>query len=165
VLNPAQEDVNIGELIADVVNDAIYEAEANARKFEFTGSCDVVVKGDAEMLCRAIENVVRNALKHTLIGSAVILESTVDLRHNVLRLAILDRGPGVPDTELKAIFEPFFRSARAQRSVDGHGLGLAIAQRVVTAYGGSIIASNREGGGLCIEILLPFKGVTSSPYP
>jgi two-component system OmpR family sensor kinase len=154
-LNPAQDDINMDELVADLVYDARFEAEASSRKLEFTGNCAVVLKGDAELLHRAIENVVRNALKQTVAGSTVVLESGLDVQRNELRLAILDRGPGVPDDELKLIFDPFFRGVGAMQSIDGHGLGLAIAQRVVAAHRGSICAFNREGGGLCVEIRLP----------
>ena len=74
-----------------------------------------------------------------------------------MRIAVLDHGPGVREAELSTIFEPFFRGSRTSNGVYGHGLGLAIAQRVVTAHGGTIQASNRSGGGLCVEIALPVK--------
>jgi two-component system OmpR family sensor kinase len=77
------------------------------------------------------------------------------MRRNALRLVISDRGPGVPDAELKVIFDPFFRGTGATRNSDGHGLGLAIAKRVVEAHRGSIGASNRPDGGLAVEIILP----------
>jgi signal transduction histidine kinase len=73
---------------------------------------------------------------------------------------VLDEGPGVAESELSGIFEPFFRGSGAQ-STDGHGLGLAIAQRVVQAHGGSIKASNRPVGGLCVEISLPLDSRTA----
>jgi two-component system OmpR family sensor kinase len=116
----------------------------------------VPVKGSAELLHRALENVVRNALRHTPEGGKVAVEVLPDNGGNSLRLAILDQGPGVTERELSAIFEPFFRGGSSQ-STDGHGLGLAIARRVVEAHGGSVRASNRAGGGLCVEIVLPVK--------
>ena len=72
-----------------------------------------------------------------------------------LSIRVLDRGPGVAPAELDTIFHPFFRSSNA--STEGHGLGLAIAQHVIEAHGGTIRASNREGGGLSVEIILPVK--------
>jgi signal transduction histidine kinase len=156
-LKPAEEYINIEDLLADLREDAHFEAEAQEVNFEFVGNGAVAIKGDAELLHSAIENVLRNAIKQTVAGSTVILEVNPDPVHRLLHISILDRGPGVPDNELQAIFQAFFRSGNAMARTDGHGLGLAIAQRVVTAHGGSIIARNRQGGGLCVEILLPLE--------
>ena len=72
-------------------------------------------------------------------------------------LTVLDRGPGVAGADLEAIFEPFFRSNATSNNIDGHGLGLAIARRVLKAHGGSIGAANRDGGGLRVDIILPLS--------
>jgi len=161
-LKPDYEDVNVDELLAELVFDARFEAEASDRKLEFSGDGGLVLKGDEELLHRALENVVRNALKQTAVGSTVVLEAGLDVRRQELRIAILDRGPGVSQAELNLIFEPFFRGAGAAKSTDGHGLGLAIAQRVVEAHGGNIRAANRDGGGLIVEILLPLASSTAT---
>jgi two-component system OmpR family sensor kinase len=157
VLDPIEGEVDLGELLADVVDDAKFEAEASNRKLEVIGNGAAWVKGDPELLHRAIENVVRNALKHTAVGSTVVIQAQADAKSNEIHLAVLDRGPGVLADELTAIFEPFFRGAGAVQSSDGHGLGLAIAQRVVRSHGGRISAVNRDGGGLCVEIVLPIN--------
>jgi two-component system OmpR family sensor kinase len=149
--------IDFGELVVSVVDDARFEAEANGRTLELAGNCWICIKGDLELLHRAIENVVRNALKHTAPGSAVIVEAQLNLGRDEIHLSVLDRGPGVPVDELQLIFEPFFRGASTVRNLDGHGLGLAIANRVVGIHGGRILATNREGGGLCVEISLPIK--------
>lgn len=154
VMGAMEEEVNVGELLAGVVADARFEAEASGRTVEFSGCGEMLVTGNAELLHRALENVVRNALRHTPEGGKVTLEVRLDA--NNLRIAILDHGPGVPAKELNGIFEPFFRGGESQNT-DGHGLGLAIARRVVESLGGSIRALNREGGGLCVEIMLPLK--------
>jgi two-component system OmpR family sensor kinase len=69
-------------------------------------------------------------------------------------ITIRDHGPGVPEAELELLFRPFFRGSNAGRA-DGHGLGLAIVQRVVQVHGGSILALNVESGGLEIRLRLP----------
>lgn len=158
VMGGMEEEISMDELVSDVVADARFEAGTSGRTVDFSGCSEVPVKGCAELLHRALENVVRNALRHTPEGGKVAVEAYLDAGGNNLRLAILDQGHGVPEKELSAIFEPFFRGGGSQ-STDGYGLGLAIARRVVEAHGGVVRASNRAGGGLCVEFILPVKRV------
>ena len=148
------EKLNLNDLVADLVEDARFEAEAHGRKVEFDSGAEALLQGQPELLHRAIENVVRNAIKHTPEGGSVEINIGVDTQRGLATLTVLDHGPGVPQAELTAIFEPFFRSSASTDS-NGHGLGLAIAQRVVQTHGGAIRASNRTGGGLQVEIELP----------
>ncbi len=76
-------------------------------------------------------------------------------------VAVSDTGPGVPEAELDSLFRPFFRGSNAA-SAEGHGLGLAIVQRVVTIHGGTLSAANREGGGLRVVMRLPLAAVDDS---
>lgn len=69
---------------------------------------------------------------------------------------VADRGPGVAEADLAAIFEPFYRGGNGSEVV-GFGLGLAIARGAVLLHDGSIVASAREGGGLRMEIRLPLS--------
>ncbi|MBZ0106868.1 MAG: HAMP domain-containing protein, partial [Sulfuricella denitrificans] len=154
VMGTMDEEIDLGEIVASVVADARFEAEVNGRTLAFSGCGEVLLKGDAELLHRALENVVRNALRHAPEGGQVVLE--IHPGANEVRLAILDRGPGVPENDLNGIFQPFYRGDGSQNT-DGHGLGLAIARRVAESFGGSIRAANREGGGLCVEIVLPVE--------
>jgi signal transduction histidine kinase len=155
VIAMADEEIPVGELLADIVGDACFEAEANRQQVLLEGSCEATVHGRPELLHRAIENVVRNALKHTPPERRIIVACSLETSRS-LRIAVLDEGPGVAEAELSGIFEPFFRGNGAQ-GIDGHGLGLAIAQRVIQAHGGTIRASNRPDGGLCVEIILPVE--------
>ncbi len=145
---------DLAELLAAVVEDARFEAETRSRRvcLEAPASCPVL--GQPELLQRAIENVVRNALRHTAENTEVRVELRLDEAGRCLSLTILDRGPGVPEAELAAIFEPFRRGSEARQG-DGHGLGLAIARRVIQSHGGSITAANRPDGGLAVHMLLP----------
>nr|WP_229257225.1 ATP-binding protein [Duganella callida] len=113
------------------------------------------VIGQPDLLGRAIENVVRNAIKHSPEGGTVQLQARSLPDTGQLSIRVLDHGPGVAPADLETIFQPFFRSINA--SAEGHGLGLAIARHVVEAHGGSIKASNRPGGGLCVDMVLPVK--------
>ena len=108
------------------------------------------------MLARAIENVVRNAIKHSPAGGKVEVETALDQRF--IRIRVTDNGPGVAQEDLGKIVEPFYRGNSTAQDVDGHGLGLAIAQQVVQQHGGRIAAANRAGGGLCVELALPVTG-------
>jgi len=153
-----EESVDLTELVNDVMRDAAFEVDASSSPMALEADIDaldgVSIKGNAEMLHRALENVVRNAARYTPPGGHVHVVGKHDAVKREIRLTIADEGPGVVVAELESIFEPFYRGTQAQ-GTRGHGLGLAIARRVVEAHGGSIRASNRASGGLAVEIRLP----------
>ena len=144
--------VDVGELLGNVVDDARFEAGARQCRIELAADKDVFVRGNAELLHSAAENIVRNALKHSPAGGLVEVGAAVVAGEVIVR--VVDRGPGVAEADLASIFKPFFRSP-SENPADGHGLGLAISQRVVESLHGHIGAANREGGGLCVTISLP----------
>ncbi|MBA5603878.1 HAMP domain-containing protein [Duganella sp. FT3S] len=154
-LGAGQEEISMADLLQQIVDDAGFEASSQHRSVTCDGEADVVVIGQADLLARAIENVVRNAIKHSPEGGTVRLELRPRDHARQLCIRVLDNGPGVAVEELASIFQPFFRSANTRNDTDGHGLGLAIAQHVLQALGGGITASNRPEGGLCVEIVLP----------
>ena len=150
-------------LVRTVVADARFEADASGVEVRTNVADDggeaegprPTVKGDAELMRRAIENIVRNALRFSGRGQPVEVSVEADDAANCFVLRVADRGPGVPDEGLASMFEPFVRLHGAE-SGKGYGLGLAIARRTVLAHGGQIEARNREGGGLEVVIRLPF---------
>ncbi len=146
------EEVDLREVVADIVEDARFEADAKRCSIELDLNGPVVARGSHELLYRAIENVVRNAVRHSPEGGTVAISAlSVD---GWLRVTVADSGPGVFDGDLDAIFDPFFRSDPGQ-SVAGYGLGLAISRRVLEAHGGGISAANQVKGGLIVTLLLP----------
>ncbi|RSZ55887.1 HAMP domain-containing protein [Massilia atriviolacea] len=153
---PRFEDVSFMDLVDDIVADARFEAEQCGRRVTLSGQAIVTVRGAPDLLWSAIENVIRNAIKHS--GDGGTIEIGVGADADRVQVAVCDRGPGVAQADLGSIFQPFFRSNATSNNVDGHGLGLAIALRVIDAHRGSIEASNREGGGLRVEITLPLAG-------
>jgi len=145
-----EETMDFADLVANIAEDARFEAEAAGRKVALDSAEQVLVRGRAELLHRAVENVVRNAVKHTAPGTTVEIRLYSSRDRAVL--LVTDRGPGIAAQESERIFEPFYRGAADPA---GFGLGLAIAQGAVAAHGGSIRAANAEGGGLRVEIELP----------
>jgi signal transduction histidine kinase len=154
-IKASQEEISMADLLEQIADDAHYEATSQNRSVIREGEADVQMTGQPDLLGRAIENVVRNAIKHSPEGGEVQLQTRSLPEASQLVIRVLDRGPGVSPADLETIFQPFFRSSNA--STEGHGLGLAIAQHVIEAHGGGIKASNRAGGGLCVEMILPVK--------
>jgi two-component system OmpR family sensor kinase len=158
-----RESCDLVDLVATVAEDAAFEAETNGRSVVFEGKGEAVACMDAELLHRAVENVVRNAVRFTQPGTAV--EVTAGEEGSgwfVVRIA--DRGPGVAPEEIEAIFRPFYRGVAGTHG-PGFGLGLAIARRAVETQGGSVTASNRDGGGLVVDITVPLTHPISSREP
>lgn len=152
----ARAPVEIDELLAEVADDARFEAEPLERSVVLAiAAPGAAIVGHAELLHRAFDNVVRNALRHTVAGSAVEIASR--LRDDGVEIRIEDRGPGLAAGERDRIFEPFTRGP-APDDGNGFGLGLAIARRAIEAHGGRIAAFDREGGGLSVRIELPLAG-------
>ena len=148
-------DVDLEELIASVAEDVRYEYGRIGREPGITiqSDSDCAVSGYPGALRSAVENVLRNAVKHSRTDGAVDVTLCVDESHAVL--TIEDQGGGVPENDLGRIFEPFFRSTSGTDAAgSGSGLGLAIASRAIAMNDGSIVARN-VAGGLCLEIRLP----------
>jgi two-component system OmpR family sensor kinase len=144
-------ELDFAELVADVADDARFEAQAADRELSLLSVDRLRVRGSPELLQRAVENVVRNAVKYTREGSRVHID--LSMTHGKALLVVEDEGPGIPAGEIGRVFEPFYRSG--DDTAKGFGLGLAIAQRAVASHGGSIRAENRARGGLRVEIEIP----------
>jgi len=156
-LESPQEPIDLAELLQSIANDAAFEASVSHRQVRITHSTSAHIIGNAQLLHSAIENVVRNAIRHTPAGTCVELALHLDSEHaGGVIIQIRDQGAGVPEAMLTRIFEPFVRvgDARDRRS-GGYGLGLAIAERAVRLHGGEISAHNETPGGLNITIRLP----------
>jgi two-component system sensor histidine kinase CpxA len=151
------EEVRLDELLAGLVEDCELEAEARGCRLELRDGGPCPVRGERELLRRAVENVVRNAIRHAPPGTAV--EIDLAAHGETASIVVRDHGPGVPDELLGAIFEPFFRvEGHRSRASGGVGLGLAIARRAVSVHRGRISARNADPG-LVIAIELPRRRV------
>ncbi|MFJ4064272.1 ATP-binding protein [Pseudomonas sp. NPDC089996] len=141
------------EVLAQIVEDARFEAGMKQAQVSLLGAGTFVTRGHEELLYRAFENVIRNAVRYTAPGSEVRVEAVLVGGGEQLQVHIVDQGPGVEPTRLQSIFEPFDRGGHS--GADGFGLGLAIARRAIGLHQGSISATAGKAGGLSVAILLP----------
>jgi two-component system sensor histidine kinase CpxA len=156
---------DLGSLVQEVAADGDYEARSRGRAVRFTISSECLVEGIPQMLRGAIENVVRNAVRHTPEGTDVeiTMESQRVQSHSRAIIHVRDHGTGVSAAELASIFLPFHRSANgATLDPYGTGLGLAITERAFRFHGGTAIAANMPGGGLVVKLELPAVDIRSS---
>jgi two-component system sensor histidine kinase CpxA len=150
--------VNLTELVSHIVYDAGFESQKRDVAVTLKASEQFFVRGNAELLHSAIENVIRNAIRYTASGTQVeaALQGKEIEGVSFVSLAIRDCGPGVVESDLINIFQPFYRVADARdRQSGGAGLGLAIADRVIRIHKGTIHAENTTPQGLQINIVLP----------
>ncbi|SEQ91015.1 two-component system, OmpR family, sensor histidine kinase CpxA [Solimonas aquatica] len=150
----SEEQLALDELLESICEDARFEAAARHIEVLSELSPGLQVKAQANLLHSAIENVLRNALRHAPEHSRVSLRLRSE--RQCALIDIEDQGPGIPEDQLEAVFEPFVRVSRArERESGGYGLGLAISKRVIEALHGRILAQNRREGGLRVRIELP----------
>jgi two-component system sensor histidine kinase CpxA len=178
-------------LVREIADDADFEARSRKRsvKLQAVASCTIV--GNEQLLRRAVENVVRNAMQYTAAGTEVevkldcldasvagsdnrssntkykaqgskVTESGFEPNQRMAVISVRDHGAGVPENALAEIFRPFYRVDDARdREAGGVGLGLAIAERAVRLHGGSVAAANVATGGLVVTIVLPVGSGTA----
>jgi signal transduction histidine kinase len=145
--------VELTTLVQQIADDADFEARGQSRRVTASTSESCRVAGSEDLLRSAVENVVRNAVRHTAENTTVTV--LVCLEGGQALVRVQDRGPGVPDAMLSDMFRPFHRGPAAQHSGGtSTGLGLAIAERAIVAHGGSIVARNAPDGGLTVDIRL-----------
>ncbi len=148
----ATEPLRLDELVRVIIDDAHIEAARRGIQIR-TDIAEAEIQGNPELLRRAIENIVRNAIRYSP------EHGTVDVRLHrtgfALRVSVRDQGPGVPQESLAHIFDPFYRVEKDRgRTSGGVGLGLAIAKRAVELHHGQMRASNINPG-LLVEIDIP----------
>jgi two-component system sensor histidine kinase CpxA len=154
----SRERVDVSALVSELAADAAFEARTRGSTVQVGRLDPMIMEGSPSLLRSAIDNVVRNAVRHTAEGTTVEIDVRAHPESDPpgATVTVRDHGAGLPDDQLTRIFEPFYRvdDARAE-SAGGAGLGLAIARRAVEEHGGSIEARRAEGGGLAVLIRLP----------
>lgn len=163
--DPAVQDtgvVRIGDIVDEVVRDCALEAEFRDCTVHLAGHLTGEVMGSRELLRRAIENVLRNGIRYSPKHSEI--QVSVNESDCEATIAVRDFGPGVPDTAITRIFDPFFRVEDARdANGGGSGMGLSIAKRAVQLHHGSIVAENASPG-LRVLITIPLAAQASEVF-
>ncbi|HLI84561.1 MAG TPA: ATP-binding protein [Bryobacteraceae bacterium] len=148
-----REPVRVDELVQQLVDDSAIEAQAHGCELKYEKRQPVTVEGDPELLRRAVENVLRNAIRYAPPQTAV--DVSLARNNGSAVVDVRDRGPGVPEDSLPRIFDAFYRvETDRARSSGGAGLGLSIARRAIELHKGKIRARNASPG-LEVELELP----------
>lgn len=155
---------DLAAVVDEVATDADYEARSRQCAVQFDRRRVCRVQGAREMLRGAIENVVRNAVRHT--ADKTTVEISTDWNDAGGKRAVIqirDHGPGIPTDAVNTLFTPFRRHTNGGRqSHDGTGLGLAITRRAFEVHGGTATAENAMGGGFLVTLELPMLVPTTA---
>ncbi|MWV14263.1 HAMP domain-containing protein [Pseudomonas sp. R-28-1W-6] len=145
--------IALGKLLDDLQDDARLSAPAQQLRVQLDDP-GLTFQGWPDMLARALDNLLRNALRFNPPGQPIEISVTRHAQH--LLISLRDHGPGVPEELLEKLGEPFFRAPG--QSAAGHGLGLAIARRSAERHGGRLLLANHPDGGFVASLELPLSG-------
>ncbi len=135
------QDLDLTELLEEIIQVNQLEASQKQQQIQLEAPPQCWLQADSRLLARAVENVLRNAIKYSPTGSVIRLQLQIDAGQ--LQLCVCDQGPGIPESALQAIFEPFYRVSDARTAgAGGTGLGLAIAAQAMKQHQGQITAQN-----------------------
>lgn len=152
--------LDVMDLLNEIVEDAAFEGQARAITINTDTPKTFVADVNGELVYRALENVIRNALKYTVDGSRVMV--TAIIISETLHVTVGDQGPGVPPEDVEAMFRPFQRGESAAGQ-DGHGLGLAITRQAIERHGGKVTAASNPAGGFAVRIEIPRSKALGDP--
>jgi signal transduction histidine kinase len=149
------EPLDTGMLVSRVAAEFEMQIEGSGRHIALEGSDDpCTVHADPEALSVALRNLVDNALKYAPNSPTVRVQWGVEKSNVAIR--VHDCGPGIPDSEKRAIFRKFVRGSAAEAAnVKGSGVGLAMVRHIVAAHGGNVSLMSEAGAGSVFTILLP----------
>jgi signal transduction histidine kinase len=144
--------LDLAALCRTVLDEAADAHPDSAERIAFTGPERLTVRARPVALKRALANLVSNAVTYG--GGARIALAPPE--GGAVRLSVEDEGPGIPESEIEAVFAPFRRlEGSRNRETGGTGLGLPIARNILRAHGGDVVLRNRSGGGLAALVTLP----------
>lgn len=150
-----KDDCDLNGLIQEIINDANFEFASKNSHITFQQE-NVTIRADRNIIYHVIENIIRNALRYTENNTDILI--SLAQSNNKALIEIADHGPGVPEEDLKKIFDPFHRvDDSREQSTGGYGLGLSIAKNGVRLHKGRIYAENLTPRGLKVSIELPLN--------
>ena len=139
--------------LVEVLSRCVEAAEVARLPYTLSAPESLLIDCRPLSLERLFTNLVDNALHY---GRSVDVEAFIDEPQKLVVVKVMDRGPGIPDEQKSAVFEPYFRSGHKPSSVHV-GLGLGIAKTIVQLHGGLIALGDRQGGGLLVTVQLPLS--------
>lgn len=152
--NTRREPVNLADLVDCSVEAMQPLAEAKQQRLTVTADRNVHAIGDCDRLRDVVRNLLDNAIKYTPSGGAI--EVGVERQESDAVLTVSDKGIGIPPEHLSRVFDRFYRVDNSRnRTAGGVGLGLSIAQSIVTAHGGRIEVTSTAGKGSTFRVCLP----------
>jgi two-component system sensor histidine kinase ChvG len=154
IAQEATEAVSLGDVLRDAV-DRVRHSAGTSVPIELDASAPCIVRASRDRLAQVFENIVANAVSFAPSGTPVRVRAITSAA--TCAVTVDDRGPGIPESHLERIFTRFFSYRPAERRGDHVGLGLAISKQIVESYGGTIAASNLDGGGARFEVRLPAR--------
>jgi signal transduction histidine kinase len=147
--------VDLVELVNAIVEDGAFEGQAHGVVLAVIGVDTAVSHVNGELIYRAIENVIRNAIKYSEPGGKVVIRTAILAGGKALQIRVEDTRPGLPDSQMEAIFRPFVRAESTGDARAGVGLGLTITRQAIELHGGSVRAHKAQPSGLIVEIVVP----------
>lgn len=148
--------------VQDLVESAAKRESGAATTFEIITPGDLWVHGDAELLRRALANLIRNAVRHAGGAGPIRVMALTEGEHVVL--SVTDGGDGVPEADLAKIFDPFYRlDVSRDRTTGGVGLGLTIVKSCVEACGGTVTCRNLQPRGFEVRVQLQPASAPAAP--
>jgi signal transduction histidine kinase len=152
--NAERQTLDIVDLLAAIIEDASFEAAPRGIAIEYTALASFISDVNGELIYRALENVMRNAVKYSFAKTTIRVTAEIAPDKDALLVRIADEGPGVEADDLQRIFVPFSRMMENDNA-PGHGLGLAIARQAIEIHGGSVWAEQNANGGLSVLLEIP----------
>ena len=163
--NAMQLNLSEGDLVSfvQIQSDDFAQLSERDIKFSFaTTETSIYTQFDKDKISKVLNNILSNALKYTPDGGSITTTvSLTDNKQSAL-ISIADTGIGIPDEHKKQIFERFYQVPRTEVSYGGSGIGLHLVKEFVGMHGGTVAATDNEGGGTIFSITLPLRAITST---